>query len=217
MRRNSKGMTRDPDFIRDRWKRQVGRLAALLLLSACATPRPPAPVQVPVQPQPSLASLQAYAVAPGLGSQCVPYARARSGIGIFGDAYTWWDTAAGRYARGRLPVPGAVLVLRKTSRLQYGHVAVVANVVGPREIRIDHANWQPNAVITGMSVIDVSPSNDWSQLRFWNKDARVWGAVYPAAGFIYNVPDGVTPPSDVGTVIISGNGQSYWAPQETAP
>lgn len=199
--------------------RWLGRLAALLLLAACSTPEPP-PQQVklvPVQPEPPLSTLQAYAVAPGLNLQCVPYARARSGIGIFGDAYTWWNTAQGRYARGSRPKVGSVLVLRKTDRLQYGHVAYVTNVLGPREIRIDHANWQPNAVITGMEVIDVSPNNTWTDLRFWNKDARMWGAIYPANGFIYNVADGSSPPSDVGTVIISGNGQSYWAPQQTAP
>ena len=201
-----------------RWKRQVWRLAALLLIAGCAAPRPPEAVRSPIQPTPPLASLQSYGINPGIGTQCVPYARARSGIGIFGDAYTWWDTAAGRYARGSVPVSGAVLVLRKTNRLHYGHLGVVVAIVGPREIRIDHANWQPDAVITGMPVIDVSPANDWTQLRFWNKDARVWGAIYPAAGFIYNVPDGVAPPSDVGTVFISGSGETYWAPpQQPAP
>src|SRR6195256_6966216 len=43
--------------------------------------------------------------------QCVPYARAHSAIKIYGDAYTWWDQAAGKYPRGTLPEPGAVLVL----------------------------------------------------------------------------------------------------------
>jgi surface antigen len=185
----------------------MGRLAALLLLAGCATPKPPqAAVTVPVQPQPQLASLQAYAVSPGIGTQCVPYARTRSGIGIFGDAHTWWESAAGRYARGNQPLVGSVLVLRKTSRLRHGHVGVVSAVIGPREIRLDHANWQPNAIITNMSVIDVSPTNDWTRLRFWNKEARVWGAVYPAAGFIYNVPDRLTPPDGTGTTIISGKG-----------
>jgi len=207
-----------PEITRHRRWQKVGRLAAALLLAGCATPKPaPEAVSVPIQPTPPLASLQAYAVNPGIGTQCVPYARARSGIGIFGDAYTWWETAAGRYARGSLPMVGAVLVLRKSNRLQFGHLGIVAAVVSPREIRLDHANWQPAAVITGMAVIDVSPANDWTQLRFWNKDARMWGAIYPAAGFIYNVPDGVAPPSDVGTIFISGNGESYWAPQQPAP
>ena len=152
-------MTPGSQLARHRWKRQVGRLAALLvLLAGCATQNqtPPSPPEEAVSlPEPQrtapLAQLQAYAVSPGIGTQCVPYARARTGIGIFGDAYTWWDTAAGRYARGRLPVVGSVLVLRKTSRLRYGHVSVVTGIVSPREIRIDHANWQPDAIITDMA------------------------------------------------------------------
>jgi surface antigen len=213
-------MTPGSELARHRWKRQVGRLAALLLLAGCATQKaPPQAVSLPApRPTAPLAQLQAYAVSPGIGTQCVPYARARTGIGIFGDAYTWWDTAAGRYARGNLPMVGSVLVLRKTSRLRYGHVSVVTGIVSPREIRIDHANWQPDAIITNMAVMDVSPANDWTQLRFWNKDARVWGRVYPASGFIYNVPDRVTPPSGTGTTIISGGGNTtYWAPQQPAP
>ena len=35
--------------------------------------------------------------------QCVPYARDHSGVKIFGDAYTWWDQAAGKYPRGHAP------------------------------------------------------------------------------------------------------------------
>ena len=86
--------------------------------------------------------------------------------------------------------------------------------MNPREIRIDHANWQRDAIITGMSVIDVSPANDWTQLRFWNKEARMWGRIYPARGFIYNVADSITPPAGGGTMIISGGGNTtYWSPQ----
>ena len=198
----------------------MGRLAALLLLAGCATPKPPPQtVALPLLPStPPLAQLQAYAVNPGIDTQCVPYARARSGIGIFGDAYTWWDTAAGRYARGNRPMTGSVLVLQKTNRLRFGHVGVVTGIISPREIRLDHANWQPDAIITNMAVIDVSPANDWTQLRFWNKDARVWGRIYPAAGFIYNVPDNVTPQNGTGTTIISSGGNTtYWAPQQPLP
>lgn len=211
-------MTPSSEIARDWRKQRMGHLAALLLLLAgCAAPKPPNTAHHPVESNPPLAVLQSYAVKPGSGTQCVPYARARSGIGIFGDAYTWWETAAGRFARGRLPVTGAVLVLRKSDRLHYGHLAVVANVVGQREIRIDHANWQPDAIITGMTAIDVSPANDWTQLRFWNKDARMWGRIYPAQGFIYNVADGITPPSGGGGTIISGSGQRDWAPQQPTP
>jgi len=41
--------------------------------------------------------------------QCVPYAREVSGIQIYGDAWTWWSQAEGRYARGHAPRAGAVV------------------------------------------------------------------------------------------------------------
>lgn len=204
-----------------RWKRHVGRLAALLLLAGCATPKPaPEAVSLPAPPPPQqetpLALLQAYRVSPGIGTQCVPYARTRTGIKIFGDAYTWWDGAKGQYARGNAPMLGSVLVLSKTKRLRRGHVGVVTAIVSPREIRLDHANWQPDAIITNMAVIDVSPANDWTQLRFWNKDTRKWGAIYPASGFVYNVADLPTPTGKATTVISSGNATNG-APQQPLP
>jgi hypothetical protein len=197
----------------------MGRLAALLLLAGCATPKPvPEAVspQAPPPRPPNLAALQTYRVSPGIGTQCVPYARARSGIGIFGDAHTWWTTAAGRYARGQLPIVGSVMVLSKTKRLRYGHVGVVSAVVSDREIRVDHANWQRDAIITNMAVLDVSPANDWTQLRFWNKDARTWGRIYPAAGFIYNVPSAPAPPGGA-TIVSSGGNTNHRAPQQPPP
>jgi surface antigen len=196
-------------------------LFAALLLTACSTPKPPATTiaSLPPAPPPAMSATGApYSVDYSANLQCVPYARLRSGIGIFGDAHTWWDTAAGRYPRGHVPVAGSVLVLRKTSRLSYGHVAVVTQQINPREIKIDHANWQRGTVITDMPVLDVSPANDWTELRFWNQEAQVWGAIYPAEGFIYNTPaDPNAPPSDLGTTIISSQGQRYWAPQEPLP
>lgn len=121
---------------------------------------------------------------------CVPYARGISGVSIYGDAWTWWDGARGRYQRGQKPREGGVLALRRTERLRQGHVAVVARVVGPREIRVDHANWGNDAATRGrvyrdMAAIDVSPANDWTEVRFWNGRAAAYGSVYPAHGFIY--------------------------------
>lgn len=120
--------------------------------------------------------------------QCVPYARAISGIEIFGDAWTWWQAAAGRYQRGARPLPGAVLVLKRDGRLPSGHVAVVSALVNAREIRITHANWgyagKPRGQVDrDIPVIDVSPANDWSEIRVWNGDT--FGRIYPAHGFIY--------------------------------
>src|SRR5258706_14437937 len=57
--------------------------------------------------------------------QCVPYARQVSGIAIHGDAYTWWDQAEGRYARGSSPRVGAVMAFRPHGNMRLGHVAAV--------------------------------------------------------------------------------------------
>jgi surface antigen len=123
-----------------------------------------------------------------LGGSCVLYARAASGIDLRGDAWNWWDLAAGRYLRGNMPEAGAVLVLGQTDRLKRGHVAVVRQVIDSRDILVDHSNWVPGRIITGMQVQDVSPDNDWTQLRFFNPQYGVFGSVYPADGFIYQLP-----------------------------
>jgi surface antigen len=149
---------------------------ALSALAGCGTTPAPRVSGVP--------EAGAYA-----GLSCVPYARARSGIEIRGDAWQWWDAAAGRYTRARSPQPGSVLVLARTSRLPSGHVAVVARVVSSREIRVDHANWASGAsrgrVAEAQPVLDVSPGNDWSQLRVWYPRINDYGnTVFTAHGFI---------------------------------
>ena len=122
--------------------------------------------------------------------QCVPYARFLSGIGLHGDAWTWWDQAAGMYARGNRPEPSAVLSFPGTERMPLGHVAVVTRVLGARKILIDHANW-PNAVVEhgaisrAIQVEDVSPTNDWTEVRVQFGEGGPMGSVYPANGFIY--------------------------------
>jgi surface antigen len=173
-------------------------------------------------PAPSLAI---YREAPANGLTCVPYARQRSGIALKGDAYRWWDNAAGLYQRGNQPAPGAILVLPQTARLKSGHVAVVAQLVTARQILVDHANWIPGEIATNMPVVDVSPDNDWTQLRFWNAPSRTFGAIYPASGFIYaenSAPTQMTKPASPlpsisaedpdPTVIISGSGVSFGSP-----
>ena len=122
---------------------------------------------------------------------CVPYARAESAIQLSGDAWEWWDAAAGRYDRGQAPKNGAVLVMRRTSRLNDGHLSVVSRVVSSREIRVDHANWANGSakgrVTLDQPVVDVSPRNDWSLVRVWYPPVNGLGTTsYPAAGFIYN-------------------------------
>ena len=118
--------------------------------------------------------------------QCVPYARAHSAIKIFGDAYTWWDKAAGKYSRGTLPEPGAVMVLDNYAGTTRAHVAVVRKVMGPREIRVDHANWlDDGSIYINNPVEDVSGDNDWSVVRVYNLKTGGWGSrLYPVEGFI---------------------------------
>lgn len=121
---------------------------------------------------------------------CVPYARARSGIDLRGDAWEWWSAAAGRYDRGPAPRPGSILVIARGGRLRDGHLAVVSRVLSRREIRVDHANWASGGmkgrIALDQPVIDVSPRNDWSAVKVWYPPARDYGAtVYPSAGFVH--------------------------------
>lgn len=124
---------------------------------------------------------------PGAGLQCVPFARQASGIQIFGDANTWWRQAAGRYPQSARPAAGSVLVMRGYNNPGRGHVAVVTRVDSSRLIRVDHANWLNNGEISvGVPVLDVSPNNDWSQIRVWHIPGNHWGGrIYQAQGFIH--------------------------------
>src|SRR3546814_12206336 len=56
--------------------------------------------------------------------QCVPFARAASGIQIYGDAWTWWGQAADRYQRGHTPRLAPVIVFAQSPKPRLGHVAV---------------------------------------------------------------------------------------------
>jgi surface antigen len=123
--------------------------------------------------------------------QCVPFAREASGIRIFGDAHTWWDQADGRYARGNTPKPGAVMAFEPTERMPLGHVAAVAQVLDSRTVLLDHANWSPingrrGQIERGVRAIDVSPGNDWSEVRVWYHPLQDLGTTaWPVHGFIY--------------------------------
>lgn len=130
------------------------------------------------------------------GLTCVPFARSISEVKIEGDAWTWWGAAAGRYSRGLSPAPGAVLVMKRTDRLRYGHVAVISAVLNSREVLLDHANWSPGEIARGERAIDVSANNDWSQVRVWHDASASYGVnVYPAYGFVHPVaPRGRTAP-----------------------
>ena len=95
----------------------------------------------------------------------------------------------GRYARGNTPVEGAVMNFRPIGRMPLGHVAVVTAVIDSRTILVTQANWIRGAITNDVTVQDVSPDNDWSQVQVELGDSSMLGASYPVYGFIYNQPD----------------------------
>src|ERR1700742_488836 len=146
----------------------------------------------------SLAVAAVMSFAPSFGGavaetywQCVPFARLVSGIQIFGDAYTWWQQAIGKYDVGFQPKAGAVLCFKPTQRMRLGHVAVVSQVLTDRIIQITHANWSPiegsrGKIEKDVTLVDVSPTGDWSQVKVWYDPNRdLGGSTYDTYGFIY--------------------------------
>lgn len=138
-----------------------------------------------IQAAPASAALLDYV------GQCVPFARAASGIQIFGDAWTWWDQAEGRYPRGHQPKIGAVIAFARQGRLLLGHVAVVSRIVERRVLMLTHANWSRVDGARGhaehdVTLYDVSPENDWSEVKIWYRDSKgLGGTIYAVNGFIY--------------------------------
>jgi hypothetical protein len=149
---------------------RLAPLAALLGLAACGTTDIGSP----------------RVVSRGTGVQCVPFAREESGVQLYGDANTWWQAARGKYERNGEPEEGAVMVLKGYQRSDRGHVAVVRHVVDDREIVIDHANWlNDGKIYLNQPVKDVSPGNDWSEVRVWYAPGAQYGArIYDVEGFI---------------------------------
>ncbi len=139
-------------------------------------------------PPPKPSSRDYYTIKEPL--QCVPYVRNASGVQIFGNAHTWWDKAKGKYRMGATPQKDAVMVLSKTERLKYGHLAVVKRVINSRNIEVTHSNWggdrkTRSIIYKKMRVVDTSRHNDWSNARFWHYPSASYGSVYKVSGFIY--------------------------------
>jgi surface antigen len=129
--------------------------------------------------------------------QCATFARMFSGIQLFGDAWTWWNQALGKYATGHAPQAGSVLVFKRSGIMHDGHVAVVSRVLTDRIIQVTHANW---SIIDGgrgkvekdVTVVDVSAKGDWSQVKVWYDPIRDLGnTVYPTYGFVYQAAQNV--------------------------
>jgi len=123
--------------------------------------------------------------------QCVPFARQRSGIQIYGDAHTWWQQARFAYERGNEPQIGAVLSLKSHGKMQLGHVAVVSRIIDDRNILLSHANWSPingrrGQIERNVAAVDVSDRGDWSRVKIWYAPIGALGkTAYPVNGFIY--------------------------------
>ena len=123
--------------------------------------------------------------------QCAAFARVFSGIQIFGDAWTWWQQATGRYAKGATPQAGAVLVFKPQGVMRLGHVAVVSQVLTDRIIQVTHANWsviggERGKIEQNVTVVDVSPGGDWTQVKVWYDPLGDLGHTsYSTYGFIY--------------------------------
>jgi len=136
-------------------------------------------------------ALGAPAFAGSESVNCVQFVKFASGVVLSGDAYEWWDSADGRYGRGFQPKPGSVMVFEQSHRLPHGHVALVRRQLDSRTVLIDHANWsrfqgRKGRIEQGVRVVDVSPANDWSQVRVWYQEAADIGqSVYGVRGFVY--------------------------------
>lgn len=137
-------------------------------------------------PLPAIAPEKPFVERPLHRLFCVEYARMRSGMTVFGDAKQWWTGARNLYARISHPVEEAVMVFAGSARLKRGHVAVVSHIVSAREIRVDQANWQNEGEIDHETpVLDVSPDNDWSEVRVWDMRSSTFGShVYAIRGFL---------------------------------
>ena len=89
-----------------------------------------------------------------------------------------------------------MLVFTRQGSMRHGHVSVVTRVISNRLVLVDHANWAPartsgrGAVTTAVPVLDVSPKNDWSQVRVWFHPTNDFGTrVYRTDGYVYQPRD----------------------------
>ena len=71
-------------------------------------------------------------------------------------------------------------------------MAAVSRVIDSRTILLRHSNWSPingrrGQIEDDVRAIDVSPDNDWSQVRVWYDPIQALGKTpWPIHGFIYN-------------------------------
>jgi surface antigen len=150
-------------------------------------------------------------------ANCALYARAVTGVDLYGAAGGWWDEAAGLYGRGQTPAVGSILVFRRTGRIPSGHVAVVAKVLGPGEVLVDHANWFHGTVSRDMPVVDTSPSHDWTRVAVLEPRSGQLGADYPTFGFVYPQAGPRALVASVDTAGFAVNGATQTEPRGQQP
>lgn len=93
----------------------------------------------PVEPPPELKTVKGY----GNGT-CVPYARARSGIKLYGWAGTFLDIASDSgYTVTEVPMVGCIVVTSESA----GHVAVVEEITD-EGIRVSEQNYKGLYVVS---------------------------------------------------------------------
>jgi surface antigen len=127
-------------------------------------------------------------VAPGrraMAGNCALFARAETGVSLFGAAGGWWDEAAGLYERGHVPEVGSILVFKRSGFMPSGHVAVVSKVIGPGQVLVDQSNWYHGRVTHDTPVIDTSADHDWSEVAVMNIATGEFGRDSPTYGFVY--------------------------------
>ncbi len=80
-----------------------------------------------------------------------------------------------------------------------GHVAAVSKVIDNRTLLISHANWsEPGKIENNVRAVDVSPDNDWSEVRIWYGPSQSLGTGHwPLYGFIYKSTPGMLDKANV--------------------
>jgi|GEM_PF-1748415 len=124
--------------------------------------------------------------APAEAQYCVRYARSITGLEVSGNAWAWWDNAAGLYPRGNEPMIGSVLVFRRGGGgMRLGHVSAVSGIVDDRTILVTHSFGGPY-LWRDVPIIDVSDANDWTRVRVWHGPTQQLGTTrFATYGFVY--------------------------------
>ena len=127
---------------------------------------------------------------------CVRYARSLTDVEINGNAWSWWERAAGVYQRGGDPAVGAVLVFQRGyGGMRLGHVSAVTGIIDDRTILVTHSFGGP-ILWRDVPIVDTSPANDWTRVRVWHGPSRQMGTTdFATYGFVY--PHGSGPAPDI--------------------